>query len=68
MIWLTEILKIYQEEQLLIKYYVMKHIILLKILNVIVINMDLLQWCINLLIKRLLMQTKEQELILKTKN
>ena len=31
-------------------------------------NVDLLQWFISFLIKRLLTQTEEQELILKTKN
>ena len=31
--WLTEILKIYQEGQLLIKYYIIKHLTLLKIQN-----------------------------------
>ena len=33
MTWLLEILKIYLEKQLLIKYYVMKHLTLLKIQN-----------------------------------
>ena len=33
MIWHIEILKIYLEEQLLIKYYVIKHLILLNIYN-----------------------------------
>ena len=32
-IWLMEILRICPEEQLLVKYYVMKHLILLKIRN-----------------------------------
>ena len=36
MIWLMAILKIYQEEQLpVIKYYMIKHLLLLKIKNVI---------------------------------
>ena len=48
-----EILEIYLEEQwLLIKYYVMKHLILLKIKNIMNINVDLLQWFIKFLIKR----------------
>ena len=47
-----EILKIYLEEQLLIKYYVIKHLILLKIRNMIDINVDLLQCFINFLIKK----------------
>ena len=38
-----EILKVYIEEQLLIKYYVIKHLILLKIQNMMDINVDLLQ-------------------------
>ena len=33
MIWLMENLKISQEEQILINYYVIKHLILLKIQN-----------------------------------
>ena len=35
MIWLMVILKIYLEEQLLIKYYVMEHFILPKVLDMI---------------------------------
>ena len=38
MTWLIEVLKIYQEEQLLIKYSVIKHLILLKIQNMMDIN------------------------------
>ena len=38
--WLMEILRIYQEEQLLIKYYVIKCLILLKIQNMMDINKD----------------------------
>ena len=55
--------KVYLKKQLQIKYYVIKHLILLKILNMTDINVDLLQWFINVLIKRLLVQTKEQKLI-----
>ena len=33
MIWFMEILKIHLEEKLLIKYYVIKHLILLKIVD-----------------------------------
>ena len=40
-----------EEQQLLIKCYVIKHLILLKIQNMININADLLQWFINFLIK-----------------
>ena len=43
MIWYIDILKIYLE-QLMMKYYVIKHLILLKIQNMIDINVDLLQW------------------------
>ena len=39
-----KILKIYLEEQLLIKYYVMKHLILPKIKNMIYIKEVLPQW------------------------
>ena len=44
--WLMEILKTYLEEQLLIKYYMIKHSILLKIQNTMDIKEDLLQWFI----------------------
>ena len=50
MIWLEEI--VCQEEQLLIQYYVIKHLILLKIKNMINIKMDLHQWIIHFLIKK----------------
>ena len=39
-----KILKIYVEEQLLIMYYVIKHLILLKILNMLGTKELLLQW------------------------
>ena len=42
MIYLMEILKMYLEEQLLIKCYVIKHLILLKILDMMDINAELL--------------------------
>ena len=48
---LMEILKI-SIEQLLIKYCTIKHLILLKILNMMNINVDLLQWFTNFLIKK----------------
>ena len=41
-------------KQLLIKYCMIKHLILLKILNLMDINTDLLQWYIIFLIKKLL--------------
>ena len=42
----------FKEEQLLIKYCVIKHIILLKIQNMMNIKEILLQWFINFLIKK----------------
>ena len=47
-----EILNIETEEQLLIKYYAIKHLILLKIQNMMDINVYLLQWFINFLMKK----------------
>ena len=44
MTWLTEILMIYLEEQLLIKYYVMKHLILQEIQNMMDINAEIEIW------------------------
>ena len=58
---ILEVLKIYLEEQLLIKYHVIKHSILLKIQNIREIIVDLLQWFTNFLIKTL------QVVILKVK-
>ena len=49
--WLMEILRINLEEQLLMKYYMIKHLILLKIENMMDINAGLLQWFINILNK-----------------
>ena len=46
-----ETLRIYPEEQLLIKYYVIKHLMLQKIQNMMDINLELLHWFINFLIK-----------------
>ena len=60
-IWILEVLKIYLEEQLLIKYHMIKHSILLKIQNIREIIVDLLQWFTNFLIKTL------QVVILKVK-
>ena len=62
-----EILKIYQEEELLINYYVIKPLILLKILNIVGIKESLFQWLKIVLIKRLLLK-KEQGLIIETNN
>ena len=50
-VWPTEILIIYIEEQLLIKYNMIKHLGLLKLQNMVNINVDLLQCFINFLIK-----------------
>ena len=47
MIWHMEVLRIWLEEQPLIKYYMLKHLLLLKIRNMMDINVDLLQWFIN---------------------
>ena len=52
-----EIVRICPEEHLLIKYYVAKHLILLKIQNRMDITVDLLQWFKKFLIKRLLANT-----------
>ena len=48
------------KEQLLINYYVLKDLISLKTQIMTDINADLLQWFIQFLIKRLLIQTEEQ--------
>ena len=53
MTWLMKILKTYLEDQLLIRCYVVKHLILLKVLATMEINVDLLKWFIRFLIKRL---------------
>ena len=52
MIWLMAILRISPEEQFLIKYYVIKHLILLKIQNMMDIKRVLRQWFINLRLKK----------------
>ena len=52
MIWFMEILKIYQKEQLEIKFYKIKNLILLNILNVMDIKEVFLLWFINFLIKK----------------
>ena len=49
--WSTKMLKIYLEEQYVMEYYPIKYLILLKIKNVIDINMELLQWFIHFLLK-----------------
>ena len=47
---------IYHEEQSLIKYYLTRHLTMLKIQNMIHIYVELPQWLINLTIKSLLLQ------------
>ena len=47
MTWPMEILMIELEEQLLLKYCMINHSILLKIRNTMDINVDFLQWFIN---------------------
>ena len=42
-----EILKIFLEEQLLIKYYVAQQLILLKIQNMTDMNLEFLEWFVN---------------------
>ena len=54
MTWFMKILKIYLEEQLLIKYCMIKHLILLKIQNMMDIKEVFLQSSTNFLIKKLL--------------
>ena len=51
MIWLMEILRIWLEEKLPIKYYVINHLLLLKIKNLMDIQEVLLQ-CYNFFDKR----------------
>ena len=51
MIWFMEILRTYVEQQLLVKYWVIKYLVLLKIQNMMDIKQVLLQWFINFLIK-----------------
>ena len=63
-----EILKIYLKEQLLIKYYVIKHLILLKIQNMMDIKEVLLQWFKNFLIKSPLLVMVLKMKICQTKN
>ena len=47
------------EKQLMIKYYVIKHLILLKIRNMMGIKVDLLPWFRNILIKRLMVESEK---------
>ena len=52
MTWLMKILNIHQVEQLQIKYYVKKHLISLKVLDMMDAEEILLQWFIIFLIKK----------------
>ena len=63
MILIMEILKIEIEEQLLIKHYMIKDLILLKIRNMTDINVSLPQWFINFLIKKTSGRTLKNEII-----
>ena len=49
MTWLMDFLKIWLEERLPTKYYVIKHLIFQKIQNMTNINVDVLQWFIHFL-------------------
>ena len=51
--WPMEILRICPKQQMLIKYYMINHLILLKILNIMYINVELLYWFIYFLINSL---------------
>ena len=59
MIWLMVILKIYLEEQLLIKYYVMEHFILPKVLDMIDIKKVFDKKTAGGTVKNEIMQNKE---------
>ena len=59
-----EILIIRLEEQVLIRYCVIKHLILLKIQNMMDINIDLLQYFITFLTKKLLMKILKMKIFL----
>ena len=51
MIWLIGILKTYLEEHHLIRYYVIKYLVLLRIQTMMDTKVILLQWLTNFLIK-----------------
>ena len=59
MIWLMVILKIYLEEQLLIKYYVMEHFILPKVLDMINVKKVFDKKTAGGTVKNEIMQNKE---------
>ena len=58
-----EILKIYLEQQHLIKFYAINHLLFFKIQNMVDITGDLHQWFINLLIKSLLLRVQINRLL-----
>ena len=64
MTWFMKILKIYLEEQLLIKYCMIKHLILLKIQNMMDIKEVFLQSSTNFLIKKLLAAVLKMKIFL----
>ena len=65
-----EILKFYHKEQRLIKCYMRKHLILLKVRNMVDINVNLHHLFIDFVIKSLLLLicTQRQDLIMETNN
>ena len=65
MTWLIEILRIFLKEQRLIKYYVIKNLILVKIQNNIGTREIFLQWSIIFLIKGLLNEELHRQVIRK---
>ena len=52
------------KKQLLIKFYAIMHLILLKIQNMMDINVHLLQWFVSILIKKLLVEQLKRKLYL----
>ena len=60
--WLMDILQVYSEKQILIKYYVINHLILLKIQNMMDIKESLVSIVHTFLIKRLLYKKYNQKL------
>ena len=60
-------MKMILEEQLRIKLYAIKHLILQKIWKLTNTNMELLQWFIDFFIKGLLIQAKEHKLVSENK-
>ena len=63
-----EILRIFREEHHLIKYYVPKHLILLRTKYMMDINVDFHEWFINILIKSLKIALQEYSLVISKHN